>query len=232
MVIRVVVDYLTLVGPVVSVLNVLDLKSPVVRALGMQNLKPLVVRVRERGAGQDVEVTPSYPGYLWDRWSILLASTGEGSRAKDGGLTSASDTVLSAKFRTLQCRNAVPPSCTVTFETVLLSFASFTLCRSSRLLNHNAFQSAGMLYGTRRSATFRKKFPLSRESQSNSWICQLFSFKLLTPLDFSTYRSFSPELRRRRVYCTRRAQEERDWRKPFVCRWRRESARGEVVRWE
>ena len=67
MVIRAAVDYLTLVGPVVSVLNVLDLKSPVVRALGMQNLKPLVVRVRERGAGQDVEVTPSYPGYLWDR---------------------------------------------------------------------------------------------------------------------------------------------------------------------
>lgn len=30
----------------------------------MQHLKPLVVRVREHGAGQDVPVTPSDPGYL------------------------------------------------------------------------------------------------------------------------------------------------------------------------
>jgi hypothetical protein len=67
-------------------------------------------------------------------------------------LTSASDTVLSAKLRTLQWRKAVPPSCTVTFDTVLLSFASFTLCNSSRLLNQRARQSDGMLYGTRRSA--------------------------------------------------------------------------------
>lgn len=67
-------------------------------------------------------------------------------------LTSASDTVLSAKLRTLQWRKAVPPSCTVTLDTVLLSFASFTLCSSSRLLNQRARQSDGMLYGTRRSA--------------------------------------------------------------------------------
>lgn len=60
-------------------------------------------------------------------------------------LTSASETVLSAKLRTLQWRKAVPPNCTVTLETVLLSFASLTLCSSSRLLNQRAFQSDGIL---------------------------------------------------------------------------------------
>lgn len=72
-------QYLALVGPVVPFLNVLDLKGPIVRALRMQHLKPLVVRVREHRAGQDVEVTPSYPGYLKQearRSSISLLALG------------------------------------------------------------------------------------------------------------------------------------------------------------
>lgn len=42
--------YLTLVRPVVSLLDVFYLKSPIVRTLGMQYLKSLVVRVCEHGA--------------------------------------------------------------------------------------------------------------------------------------------------------------------------------------
>lgn len=147
-------SYLAFVGPIVPFLNIFDLKSPIVRTLGMQHLKPLVVRVGEHGAGQDVEITPSYPGYLKQgcarQSSISLPASGCSQPTIDKllflpfPLTSASDTVLSARLRTLQCKKAVPPNCTVTLDTVLLSFASFTLCRSSRLLNQSVFQLDGM----------------------------------------------------------------------------------------
>lgn len=90
------------------------------------------------------------------RGAVVSLSSASPAKVSEGYtvafLTSASDTVLSAKLRTLQWRKAVPPSCTVTLDTVLLSFASFTLCSSSRLLNQRARQSDGVLYGTRRSA--------------------------------------------------------------------------------
>jgi len=60
-------SYLTLVGPIVSLLDVFYLQSPVVGALGVQHLEPLVVCVGEHARSQYVPVSTPHPRYLEHR---------------------------------------------------------------------------------------------------------------------------------------------------------------------
>lgn len=53
--------YLTLVGAVVSLLDVFDLQDPVVGALAVQHLEALIVCVHQHARADDVPVPPPHP---------------------------------------------------------------------------------------------------------------------------------------------------------------------------